>query len=418
MRQFLIQLFPSWEPLIPTSFGRIELMWLALLAVPLYCHWRKLQPRLLFHAAVALTGSRTAGLREMLLALSPRRWFNSKKITGAGVLGAMPDLMIALVFLGVVGILMEPQQPQPKQRVIKNTIIALLINDCSGSMSSEIENNVSDPEFAALIDQEVKRNKQKKPRRFDIASAGSKLWIKRRLKDIGALEPRDWIGLFGFGNSFYLIAVPQDDGEMLTAELDMIHPDLNEGTNFEGPTRNSQQTGCIQGPVDHIRHLKAILKKHGITLPETVVAIVLTDGESNISEERFADLRRQVDELGMFFYVFGIGDSWTKTPPNDATKDIRRFVDAVNFDAEKRARDRAAQGDPHPNDQFPHAQVIPIKDAEQMMSAYASVEKLHRSPVAYEEDQGFREESRLFSWMILTSIFAGGAASLLVGRRI
>jgi hypothetical protein len=84
------------------------------------------------------------------------------------------------------------------------------------------------------------------------------------------------------------------------------------GTNFDGPV-GSKPDGALQGALNVFR------KEDGNS---TRIYIMVTDGISGIDSTRAAELAAAYKELGIHFFVFGVGEKWTNVNGSDVKASV------------------------------------------------------------------------------------------------
>ena len=90
------------------------------------------------------------------------------------------------------------------------------------------------------------------------------------------------------------------------------------GTNFDGPDGSSySKMGPIQAAINHFQE---------VSQAKTKVLIMVTDGESNISEARFNELLDQLKKANIRVYTLGVGEGWVGA--SSQTTDLRRLTES------------------------------------------------------------------------------------------
>ena len=156
-------------------------------------------------------------------------------------------------------------------------------------------------------------------------------------------------------------------GWPLTADLQIVYTMISlagdymgNDTNFDGPVDPAGKIGALQAAINHFKELA-----HA----ETRVLVMVTDGEDNIPDSRFAELVQQMKDLHIHIYVLGVGEAWT----TNSTQDLRKFVDALG------------------------GVVIPVTDADQMRAGFDRIDQLEKSTVVIETAVTYRE---VYYWFL------------------
>jgi hypothetical protein len=90
------------------------------------------------------------------------------------------------------------------------------------------------------------------------------------------------------------------------------------GTNFEGPTENDKQEWCrFKAGHQPLQRIRPGQEQRSI--------IIVSDGESSISEKRYNELFNQLKNGNIKLYVLGIAEGWVNG--SDQTKDLRRLAE-------------------------------------------------------------------------------------------
>lgn len=236
--------------------------------------------------------------------------------------------------------LAEPVLPVFNETRTLETRDIFIAVDKSGSMDSPI------------LDEEG--NSQ--GRKIDAAVQAMKFFVERR--------KGDRIGLAVFDDNTYLHWPMTDNLQIILKKADLIAAYSSGGTNFESPT------GPIQTAIDH-------WKEYGKA--KSKVLILISDGEAPISDERMAELTRQMKELGGKLYLVGIGETWLKSASGDdsqvkAIKQLVKNLDGVIFAA---------------------------ADSKDMLDAVSVIDTLEKSNVNIEVTTTYLDISRYFGMLAL-----------------
>jgi hypothetical protein len=185
--------------------------------------------------------------------------------------------------------------------------------DVSGSMNDVLSDTspsfMIDAKNRGIVVPEYDPVKEPKPTKAQAAYVGVCTFVDAR-KD-------DRIGFQVFDMRVYMGYPLTMNHNRISEKLPLIVTNkAHGGTNFDGPSRSTQNIGAIQGGIDH---LLAMGKE------KTRVLVMVTDGEDSIDPTRAAALKEQIDSNHLRMYVIGVGPAW-KT----GTPDLKRFVESVN----------------------------------------------------------------------------------------
>ncbi len=142
------------------------------------------------------------------------------------------------------------------------------------------------------------------------------------------------------------------------------------GTNFDGPT-SAKPDGALVGAV------RVFGKEQG---NPTRIYIMITDGVSSIADDRAAELTAAYKELGIHFFVFGVGKEWTDVNASKV-QTLVKFTRSVN------------------------GTIVSVQDKAQFDAAMAQIEELARASVrtVYVNE---RQDSLLFLLAVAAVSFA------------
>jgi Ca-activated chloride channel family protein len=196
------------------------------------------------------------------------------------------------------------------------------------------------------------------------------LVAEKAIETFVAERDGDRIGLFLFDDEVYYSWPLSTHLDVILFKNKGISKSTGGGTNFEGDGIKGKM-GPIQAAIEHFKELGQA---------KTKILVMVTDGEASISDERFEDLIKQMNEIGMKIYTIGVGDSWTNG--NSSTNDLRRLTEATGGLA------------------------IAAGDAEQMRQAFQTINELEKSDVELQKTIGYRDIYAYFA-------FAAGVAMLL-----
>jgi len=185
--------------------------------------------------------------------------------------------------------------------------------DVSGSMNDVL----SDTSPAFMVDAknrginvpEYDPVKQPNPTKAQAAYVGVRTFVDAR-KD-------DRIGFQVFDMRVYMGYPLTMNHDRIVEKLPLIVTNkAHGGTNFDGPSRSTQNIGAIQGGIDHLLDMGQ---------EKTRVLLLVTDGEDSIDPIRAAAFKEQIDANHLRMYVIGVGPAWKTGTPN-----LKQFVESVN----------------------------------------------------------------------------------------
>ena len=175
----------------------------------------------------------------------------------------------------------------------------------------------------------------------------------------------DRVGLITFDDRCYYNE-PIGKPEAVAKKLDAILYN-GGGTNFDGPSRSSSNTGAIAGSIKHFVEMHAT---------KTRVLIMVTDGEDNIDEDRANVLAKAIHDEHIKMYVLGVGEGWTKSEKPD----LQKFVERPDV----------------------AGQVIRVGDAQQMREAFDRIDKLEKSDT---EIEVLKHAQELYPYLAFAAFF-------------
>lgn len=278
------------------------------------------------------------------------------------LVGYMPKFFLVCFMALLTVALMRPQLPDIGQKEVIQTRDFILATDISGSMDSEIK----DPKELELVGEDELKDEN-----------GEKIKITKLLVAEKAIEQfvgtrkGDRIGLFLFNDEVFYSWPLSTDLKVILFKNKGVHTYTGGGTNFEGSGQKGSKMGPIQAAIEHFKELGQA---------KTKILVMVSDGEANISDQRFAELMEQMQEIGMKIYTIGVGDSWTKG--GSGTQSLRKITEATGGLA------------------------IAAGDAEQMRQAFRTINELEKSTVEMETSITHQDIYQYFA-------FAAGLAMLL-----
>lgn len=185
--------------------------------------------------------------------------------------------------------------------------------DVSGSMYEVLADTsptfVSDAIHRGINVPEYDPVKEPKPTKAQAAFIGVSTFVDAR-KD-------DRIGFQVFDMRVYMGYPLTMNHARIVEKLPLIVSNkAHGGTNFDGPSRSTQNVGAIQGGIDHLLTMGQ---------EKSRVLLMVTDGEDSIDPIRAAALKEQIDSNHLRMYVIGVGPAW-----KNGTPDLKGFVESVN----------------------------------------------------------------------------------------
>ncbi len=263
-------------------------------------------------------------LTLLVIAMRRRKAFGhsqiktQKDLRTFSLTGYIPAALLS-AFVVILGLaLARPVVPEYHQYTVTQTRDFCLAVDISGSMTGTIV----DPEQVAIAKAAAEAAKaagttpdtattaaEPKPlNRLNVAQSAVDDFVKQRAGDRVCLMYFD-------DDSYYSWPLTSDLNTILKRNK-RTSGYSGGGTNFEGPTENDPKSGPIQAALNHFKEFGQA---------KTKIIIVVSDGESNISEKRYSELFTQMKNGGVKLYVLGIAEGWVNA--SSMTKDLRRLAE-------------------------------------------------------------------------------------------
>lgn len=311
----------------------------------------------------------------MLLALAllviPMLWYQSRRrnsirhsgfsvqkdVKKVPIVGYLPTVfLISLMTLLAIAIA-RPQLPDIGEKEVIQTRDIVIATDISGSMSSEI----TDPEQRKLAESEEKKPGEEEEKITKIFVA------EKAIDQFVASRPEDRIGLMLFDDEVYYSWPLSTDHKVIQLKNQGVRKFNGGGTNFEGDGAKGKM-GPLQAAIEHFKELGQA---------KTKILVMVTDGEATISDERFAELMEQLNDLNIKIYTIGVGDSWSKG--NSSTSSLRKITEASGGLA------------------------IAAGDAEQMREGFRTINDLEKSSVEKETTVSHRD---VYQYFLIAAVIA------------
>lgn len=262
-----------------------------------------------------------------------------KNLRSMPLVGWIPNLLLVAIWIALACAMARPLLPETKTFETIQTRDFVITTDISGSMDSQI----SDPDQLNFAGGDTTAaGEPAKVRKIDVAAKAIKVFVAER--------QGDRVALLVFDDETYYYWPLSRDIRVVERKADRVNKYTRGGTNFDS------EKGAIQGALNHFKELGTA---------KTKVLIMVTDGESTISKERFEALTKQLVEMNVKFYILGVGESWVNG--STMTQDLRRLVEGVG------------------------GTVIPIGDAAQLRAAFATINNLEKSQVQVEKSVTYRD---------------------------
>lgn len=310
-----------------------------------------------------------------LVALAlPVIWFRSKRqaavlhsrvslqgnLRSLPVLGWLPNIFFFAMTAALAAALANPVLPEVNEKRVLQTRDIILAVDISSSMNAAIPGGAPP---GATVKPPNSGNQPGAYRRLDAAADAVKTFV--------ATREGDRVGLFAFDDDTYFYWPMTENIRVILRKADLINKHMGGGTNFEGPSSDSDpRFGPIQSAIEH-------WKEYGQA--KTKVLIMVSDGEAPISDKRFQELTSQMEALGGRIYMLGIGESWTNQQSfsSSQTEPIRRLVERLN------------------------GKCFAAADAKQMQEAMEAINSLEKSRVEVEHTTTYRP---IYHYFVAASI--------------
>jgi Ca-activated chloride channel family protein len=314
-------------------------------------------------------------LALLVFALRRRRAFGHSQINTQkdlrtfSITGYIPAALLGafLVLLGIA--ISRPVVPEFHDISVTQTRDFCLAVDISGSMTGTI----TDPEQAAIAQaaaDAAKANGTADATATDKPTPLTRLIVAQSAVDtfVKAREG-DRVCLMYFDDDTYYSWPLTSDLNTILKRNKRTSGYNGGGTNFEGPTENDRKNGPIQAGLNHFKEFGQAKSK---------VIIIVSDGESSISEKRYNELFNQLKNGNVKLYVLGIAEGWVSG--SDQTKDLRRLAEQSG------------------------GAVMVVGNAADMRKGIAQIDALEKSRVEIEKSVSFKDVYDIF---LVLALLAG-----------
>jgi Ca-activated chloride channel family protein len=275
--------------MLPFTFLYPLVLALAVVAIPLVLWLRKKRQAALAHPQVGM----------------------HTNLKGIPLVGRLPGFFLAVAIALIVAALANPVVPESKTTETMQTREIVVAVDMSGSMFSGVF--APEPPAGSVG---VRYDKDGKPQEYqpiDAAVDATYSFALKRMEN----KTGDRIALFVFDDDTYWHWPLTDDLEIVLRKSKLLNARSGGGTNFEGPTASDPKSGPFQAGIVHIREFGKAKSR---------VLIVVSDGESNVSEQRMQEIVAQLRDLNMRVYLLGVGSSYTAGTENSSNASVRELL--------------------------------------------------------------------------------------------
>ncbi len=267
-------------------------------------------------------------------------------LKGVPIVGRLPGLFLTLAIVAVCAALAMPVVPETHSTDKISTRDIVVSVDMSGSMFSGVFAPEPPPNSVGVRYDDKGAAQPYQP--IDAAVDATYSFVEKRTGDR--------VALFVFDDDTYWHWPLTDDLRIVLRKAKLLNAKSGGGTNFQGPTESDPKSGPFQAAIVHLRDYGKAKSK---------VLILVSDGESNISEQRMNELQAQLQELNMKVYMLGVGSSYTSGGDNSSTKDVREFMSRLA---------NAGLG----------GKIYAVGNAAEMQAAFETINQLEKSTVEKE----------------------------------
>lgn len=272
-----------------------------------------------------------------------------KNLKSIPLLGWLPTLTYLMFIVSLSALLAWAVKPEDVEKKFLDTRDIIIAVDMSGSMGGAIPGGApKDLDWPA---------DKGAFRRLDLAQYAVKTFVSKR--------EGDRVALMMFDDSTYKHWPLTDDLKIIMRKAELVSKTVGGGTNFEGPTESDQRWGPIQTAIQHFNEYGQV---------RTKVLIMVTDGDSPISDERMEELSAQMKAIGGKIYVLGVGEDWTNPNPNSHSTDpLRKLVAGLG------------------------GKCFAVGDSKQMQEAINVVNSLEKSQMVLERTTTYKDAYQYFA---------------------
>lgn len=273
-------------------------------------------------------------------------------LKGTPLLARLPGFFLTMAIVALAAALSMPVVPETKTTENIQTREIVIAVDMSGSMFSGVFAPQPPPNSVGVRYDDKGAPQPYQP--IDAAVDATYTFVEKRTGDR--------VALFVFDDDTYWHWPLTDDLKIVLRKAKLLNARSGGGTNFEGPTANDPKSGPFQAGIVHIREFGKAKSR---------VLILVSDGESSISQQRMNELQAQLTELNMKVYMLGVGSSYTNGAENSSTKDVREFMSRLST---------AGLG----------GRIFAVGNAAEMQNAFDTINSLEKSTVEKETTVTFK----------------------------
>lgn len=231
-----------------------------------------------------------------------------KDLPTFSIVGKMPVILTAASLILMICAMGRPVVPQVKDITVVQTRDFCIAVDISGSMTMPVrdQNIAATAATQAGAPSDSSSQSDKPKSRLDVAEPAIASFVNTR--------QGDRVCLMYFDDEAYYAVPLTDDLKIVLKRNEKTHTFNGGGTNFEGPNDHGAKMGPLQGMINHF-------KERGQA--KTKIMIMVTDGEDNISPQRFDEITKQMKDAHIKLYVLGVAEGWVNNSAQ--TQDLRRL---------------------------------------------------------------------------------------------
>lgn len=288
-------------------------------------------------------------------------------LKGVPLVGRLPGFFLTLAIVAICAALAMPVVPETHSTDKISTRDIAVTVDISGSMFSGVFAPEPPPNSVGVRYDDKGARQAYQP--IDAAVDATYSFVDKRTGDR--------VALFVFDDDTYWHWPLTDDLRIVLRKTKLLNARSGGGTNFQGPTESDPKSGPFQAAIVHLGDFGKAKSK---------VLILVSDGESSISEKRMNELQAQLQELNMKVYMLGVGSSYTSGGDNSSTKDVREFMSRLA---------NAGLG----------GKIFAVGNAAEMQAAFETINQLEKSTVEKEITTTFTPIYQIFVGLALLFLF-------------